>query len=159
MAGEGDVRTGLARMSLYLAFAFPLLFIGLSALAGTFQSRPTDASRGVGLLFAGVLLVPAVLLLAIAARGFSRSSVWAVLSDRAWLLYCTVVGCFAVGALPLVSAVRSDYVSPSVVELLVGAVALEAGFVVLLATATRARRALLIVLALLAVAGMFVVFA
>src|SRR4051812_30434547 len=112
MAGEGNVRAGAAPRALYLVFAFPLLFIGLSALAGTFQSRPTDASRGVGLVFACMLLGPAVLLLANATHGFRRSLMWATLAARPWVLYGAVVGCFAVATVPLASAIRADYVSP-----------------------------------------------
>jgi hypothetical protein len=100
--------------------AFPLLFVGLSALAGSVRHGPVDGARPIGLIFACVLLTAAALLLADAARAV-RLPLW------------LIVPCAAVAALPVIAALDDGYVNPSAVLLLVSALALEVGLLTVLA--------------------------
>jgi hypothetical protein len=158
MAGDRDVPAGAAPAPLHALLAFPLVFVGLSATAGSVQSAPTDSAPAMGLLFACVILAPAVLLLEAAARGLRRSAAWTGTDAWTWMPYVAVSACFAVAAAPVVSAMRSHYVAPSAALQLAGALALEAGLVLLLAAAPWARRGLLIALAALSVAGVLAAY-
>ena len=135
----GSARPGAPPAPLSAVLAFPLLFVGLSALAGALHGGPRDDSPVIGVLIGCALIAPAVLLLRPAAHTWQRSSLGTAVARHAGAGRLGLAGCFALAAVPLIAAARSDGVPPAPV-VLAGALALEAGLLMLLVGVASARR-------------------